>query len=121
MLNFTELDLVAFHASVVVVCERSDKFLFCFSPDMLDVTFEVIIRHYVYSYVVAQIFWARFLCSVCFQFLYGRFGFFNFPLQRWGAVAIVQAKSFLRDVFLPTFCVAALSERRPLATFKFAI
>ena len=120
LLQLFELDFVALCSSVVVACQRFDKFLFSFSADVADVTFEFIVRHDVDSYVVPQVFRARFLLGVCLQFLDRRFGFFNFLFQSRGAVSVI-ARSLVGDVVFPSFSVAALTVGRPLATFKIAI
>ena len=63
---------------VVVVCQRASKFLFSFSADVADVTFKLIIRHDDDSYVVPQVFRARFLFGLCFEFLNRQFDFSTF-------------------------------------------
>ena len=120
LLQLFELDFVAFCSSVVVACQRADKFLFSFSADVADVTFKLIVRHDVDSYVVPQVFGARFLFGVCFEFLNRRFGFLYFLFRSGGAVSVI-ARSLVGDVVFPSFSVAALAIGRPLATFKIAI
>ena len=58
---------------MVVACQRADKFLLSFSADMADATFKFVFRHDVDSYIVPQVFGARFLFGVFFEFLNGRF------------------------------------------------
>ena len=108
-----ELDFVALCSSVVVACQCADKFLFTFSADVADVTFEFIVPHDVDSYVVPQVFRARFLLGVCLQFLDRRFGFFNFLFQSRGAVSVI-ARSLVGDVVFPSFSVASFSHQREL-------
>ena len=115
LLQLFELDFVAFCSSVVVACQRADKFLFSFSADVADVTFEFTVRHDVDSYVVPQVFRARFLLGVYLQFLERRFGFFNFLFQSRGAVSVI-ARSLVGDVVFPSFSVAAVTVGRCCAT-----